>query len=98
MCLSTVALNSTMIITILLDVYLGPPLEPELEDVVVPAALDDLVAGVVADVVDLVRLEQVVRGHLVAVDQETLENETVRELLNQNLVMFFVVLSSGHHC
>ena len=79
MCLSAVALNSTMIITILLDVYLGPPLEPELEDVVVPAALDDLVAGVVADVVDLVRLEQVVRGHLVAVDQETLEYETVRQ-------------------
>ena len=79
MCLSTVALYSTMIITILLDVYLGPPLEPELEDVVVPAALDDLVAGVVADVVDLVRLEQVVRGHLVAVDQETLEIETVRQ-------------------
>ena len=79
MCLSTVALNSTMIITILLDVYLRPPLEPELEDVVVPAALDDLVAGVVADVVDLVRLEQVVRGHLVAVDQETLEYETVRQ-------------------
>ena len=98
MCLSTVALYSTMIITILLDVYLGPPLEPELEDVVVPAALDDLVAGVVADVVDLVRLEQVVRGHLVAVDQETLENETVRELLNHNPVKFLVVLSSGHHC
>ena len=78
MYLSAVALYNNMIITILLDVYLGPPLEPELEDVVVPAALDDLVAGVVADVVDLVRLEQVVRGHLVAVDQETLENETVR--------------------
>ena len=52
--------------------HLGPPLEPELEDVVVPAALDDLVAGVVLHVVDLVRLEQVVRGHLVAVDQESL--------------------------
>ena len=48
------------------------PLEPELEDVVVPAALDDLVTGVVADVVVLVPLKQVVRGHLVAADQQAL--------------------------
>ena len=48
------------------------PLEPELEDVVVPAALNDLVAGVVADVVVLVPLEQVVCRHLVAADQEAL--------------------------
>ena len=52
--------------------YPGPPLEPELEDVVVASALDDLVAGVVADVVVLVALEQVVRAHLVAADQQAL--------------------------
>lgn len=43
------------------------PHEPKLEDVVVSAALDDFVAGVVADVVLLVLLKQVVGAHLVAV-------------------------------
>ncbi len=52
--------------------YLGPPLQPELEDVIVPAALDDLIAGVVADVVVFVALEQVVGRHLVAADQQAL--------------------------
>ena len=51
---------------------LGPPHQPELEDVVVAAALDDLVAGVIGDVVVLVPLEQVVGRHLVAADQEAL--------------------------
>ena len=50
----------------------GAPLQPELEDVVVSSALDDLVAGVVAAVVALVRLEEVVGGHLVAADEEAL--------------------------
>ena len=36
------------------------------------SALDDLVAGVVAAVVALVRLEEVVGGHLVAADEEAL--------------------------
>jgi len=54
--------------------HLGSPLEPELEDVVVPAALDDLVAGVVADIIDLVSLEEVVGRHLVAVDQQALKS------------------------
>jgi hypothetical protein len=40
----------------------------------VPAALDDLVAGVVADIIDLVSLEEVVGRHLVAVDQQALKN------------------------
>ena len=50
-----------------------PPLQPEFEDVVVPAALDDLVARVVGDIVVLVPLEQVVGRHLVAADQEALQ-------------------------
>ena len=52
--------------------YPCSPLEPELEYVVVPPALDDFVPGVVADVVVLVPLKQVVRGHLVAADQQAL--------------------------
>jgi len=48
------------------------PLKPELEYVIVPATLDNLIAGVVAAVVALVRLEEVVGRHLVAADQETL--------------------------
>ena len=59
-----------------LATYPRPPLEPELEDVVVPAALDDLVARVVGDVVVLVALEQVVGRHLVAADQEALQGKS----------------------
>ena len=58
--------------TVLLYSHLRPPHEPELEDVVVASALDDLVAGVVRHVVVLVRLEQVLRGHRVALVQDAL--------------------------
>ena len=51
---------------------LGPPHQPELEDVVVAAALDHLVARVVPHVVVLVLLEQVLRRHRVAVVQQAL--------------------------
>ena len=51
---------------------LGSPGQPELEDVVVSAALDHLVAGVIRDVVVLVLLEQVAGLHRVAVSQNTL--------------------------
>ena len=59
---------------------LGPPHQPELEDVVVAAALDHLVARVVAHVVVLVRLEQVLRRHRVAVVEQALQegNSTYR--------------------
>ena len=56
---------------------LRPPHEPELEDVVVAAALDHLVARVVGDVVVLVALEQVVGRHLVAADQEALQRKII---------------------
>ena len=48
-------------------------MEPELEDVVVSTTLDDLVPCVVPHVVALVRLEKVVRRHLVAADEKTLK-------------------------
>lgn len=48
--------------------YLGSPLEPQLEDVVVAATLDHLIPGVVLHVVQLVLHEQVVRGHLVTAE------------------------------
>lgn len=51
---------------------LGPPLEPQLEDVVVPAALDHLVAGVVANVILLVGHEEILRRHLIAADEQAL--------------------------
>ena len=51
----------------------GSPLEPQFEDVVMSAALDHLVAGVVADVVALVGLEEIVGRHLVTADEQSLE-------------------------
>ena len=54
---------------------LRPPHEPELEDVVVAAALDHLVARVVPHVVVLVLLEQVLRRHRVAVVEQALCKE-----------------------
>jgi len=59
------------------------PLEPQFEDVVVSAALDDLVAGVVGAVVALVSLEQVVSGHLVAADQEAVFSDVQGGALQQ---------------
>lgn len=52
--------------------YLRSPQQPAFEDVVVAAALDHFVAGIVADVVVLVLLEQVVSTHLIAVHEEVL--------------------------
>lgn len=46
--------------------YLGTPLKPELEDIIVPSALDHFVTGIVFNVVVFVRLKQVVGTHLVA--------------------------------
>lgn len=45
------------------------PLEPELEDVVMTATLNNLVTRIIRDVIALVSLEKVVRGHLVAADE-----------------------------
>lgn len=55
--------------------YLGTPHEPELEDVVVATALHGLVAGIVANVVRLVLLEQVVSGHLIRLKQQSLKRQ-----------------------
>jgi len=51
---------------------LGPPLEPQLEDVIVPSALDHLVSGIVANIILLVGHEQILGRHLIAADEETL--------------------------
>jgi hypothetical protein len=51
---------------------LSTPLQPELEDVVMAAALDHLVSRVEARVVNLVRHEQVLRRHGVAAQQDAL--------------------------
>lgn len=52
---------------------LGAPLQPQLEDVIVAAALDHLVAGVVADVVQFVGHEQILGRHLIAAEQQALQ-------------------------
>jgi hypothetical protein len=49
--------------------YLCAPLQPQLEDVVVSAALNNFVACVVLNIVQFVLHEQIVRAHLVAADQ-----------------------------
>jgi len=59
--------------------YLCTPLQPELEYVVVSAALNDLIARVVLDVVQLVLHEQVLRAHLVAAKQQPLWLATDRK-------------------
>lgn len=46
---------------------LGSPGQPELEDVIVPPALDHLVPGVIRDIVVLVLLEQVPGLHRVTI-------------------------------
>jgi len=51
---------------------LGPPLEPQLEDVVVPSALDHLVSGIITDIILLVGHEKILGRHLVTADEETL--------------------------
>lgn len=51
---------------------LGTPLQPQFEDVIVAAALDDLIACIVADVVQFVGHEQIFGRHLIAAQQETL--------------------------
>lgn len=55
--------------------YLRAPHKPQFEDVVVSSALNHLVAGVVAHVIVLVLLEQVVRAHLVCLDEQALGTE-----------------------
>lgn len=61
-----------------------PPLEPELEDVVMSTTLDDLVAGVVRHIVALVRLEKVIRRHLVAADEKSIFLEVEGGTLQQS--------------
>ena len=55
--------------------YLGPPHEPEFEDVDVSATLQGLVPSVVGQVIVLVLLKQVTGVHLVAVLHQTLQGE-----------------------
>jgi hypothetical protein len=55
-------------------VHLGSPLQPQFEDVVVAAALDHLVAGVVSDVIQFILHKQIIRRHLVAAHQQALQS------------------------
>lgn len=58
-----------------LKAHLGPPHEPQLEDVHVAAALQRLVPRVVGQVVVFVLLEEVAGVHLVAVLHQALQGE-----------------------
>lgn len=62
---------------------LGAPLQPQLEDIIVPAALDHLVASVVADVVLLVGHEQILGRHLVAADEQTLQRKYMHSIIDK---------------
>jgi hypothetical protein len=53
----------------LFTLYLCAPLQPQLEDVVMSAALDNFIACIILNIVKFVLHEQVVRAHLVAADQ-----------------------------
>ena len=58
-------------------VAVRPPRDPQLEDVIVSAALDSFVASVIDRVVLFVLLEQVVRSHRVALRQQALTTRSV---------------------
>jgi hypothetical protein len=49
--------------------YLCAPLQPQLEDVVVSAALNNFIPSVVLDVIKFVLHEQIFCAHLVTADQ-----------------------------
>jgi len=48
-------------------------LKPEFEDVIVSTTLDNLVSSVKAHIIDLVSLEKIVSRHLIATNQQTLQ-------------------------
>lgn len=52
--------------------YLGSPLQPQFENIVVSAALYHLISSVVLNVVQLVLHEQIIGRHLIAFHQQTL--------------------------
>lgn len=54
---------------------LGSPLEPQLEDIVVTAALDHLVTGIVANVVQFVGHEKILGRHLITAKKQALWRE-----------------------
>jgi len=56
----------------------GPPHQPKLVGVHLASALDTLVAGVVAHVVELVLLEEIGRRSRIALMQQTLKNNKVK--------------------
>lgn len=63
---------------------LGTPLQPQLENIIVSATLNDLVAGVVANVVQLVGHEQILGRHLVTADQQALQiDKYTHQYINQ---------------
>jgi hypothetical protein len=66
--------------------YLCSPHEPELEDVVVPAALDALITGIPGSVVHLVLLKQVARLRAVGGLQNSLKGIKNRQSSMQNLL------------
>jgi hypothetical protein len=51
---------------------MGSPLQPQLEDVIMTAALNHFVPSVIPDIVMLILLEQVVCIHRVATGQDSL--------------------------
>lgn len=69
--------------------YSRAPLEPELENIIVPSTLDHFVASVVTNIVHLISLEQIVGGHLVATDQQSLWKEQQTVVIKVHCSMLF---------
>lgn len=63
-------LHQPVLLLLKANVTPGSPLQPQLEDVIVTPTLDHLVSSVVAAIVTLVCLEEVIRRHLIAIDQK----------------------------
>lgn len=70
---------------------LGAPLQPQLEDIIVPAALDHLVASVVADVVLLIGHEQILGRHLVAADEQTLQRKYMHSIIDKAMAFILSI-------
>ena len=72
------SLRALASLRLLRAMYLGSPLQPEFEDVIMTSALYHFITGVVLHVVQFVRHEQILGGHLVAANQQSLQHEEKR--------------------
>lgn len=68
--------------------YLRAPHKPKFENVIMATTLDGLIACIVSNVIRLVLLKQIVSGHLIALEEKTLNDLIDCNNLNLNNVFF----------